>query len=179
MILLFNRAGGSSVPVHHADCASGELLDLCTAAVDAASTTITSVTSTSFQIGSGAATGTYDYLVCSELSGLFDLGKYVGNASSDGPYCDVTGKPAAVWVKRRDVSVGQWNAHDTTRSTYNPSTHQLALNATTAEDTVYLIDLLSSAIKPRIGAGYAMNESASEHLTMTWLAASNKYALAR
>lgn len=178
MILLFNRAGGSAVPVYHPDLTSGELLDLCTTAADAASTAITSVGTNSFQIGSATASGTYDYLVCSEISQFFDLGKWTGNTSADGAYYDAGHKTAMVLEKRADA-ISFWCVLDDTRNTYNVANLDVYPNSNIAESGVdFEADITALGIKLRTTDAES-NASGSPHVTANWASVSGKYSLGR
>ncbi len=175
MILLFNRAGGTAVPMYHPDLTSGELLDLCTTAADAASTAITSVLTNSFQIGSGVATGTYDYLVCSELSGLFDLGKWTGNASADGAYYDAGHKPSVLYAKALSTT-DDHRVYNALRPGYNVIGGVVLANTTAAETTAAEMDFTSRGMKARITT---TPNAAQTYVTASWASVAGKYSLAR
>lgn len=175
MILIFNRAGGTAVPMYHPDLTSGELLDLCTTAADAASTAITSVLTNSFQIGSGVATGTYDYLVCSELSGLFDLGKWTGNASADGAYYDAGHKPSVLYAKALSTT-DEHRVYNTLRPGYNVIGGVVLANTTAAETTAAEMDFTSRGMKARITT---TPNAAQTYVTASWASVAGKYSLAR
>ena len=178
LILIFRRASTTAVPVYHPDLTSGELLDLCSTAADAASTLITSVATNSFQIGSGNTTGTYDYLVCSELSGFFDLGKYTGNGLADGPYYDAGHKPALSLIKEIG-NIQDFVAFDTARATYNADDYRLFPNATTAEVvTGFPIDEVSMGIKVR-NTGNGTNRSGGVYVVANWASVAGKFSLGR
>lgn len=150
LIMLFPRAGGTSVKVYHPDLTSGKLLDLCTTAAETTLATIKTVTSTSFKIDTGTATGTYDYLVISELDGFFKLFKRTGNGSSDG-VTDFFGlRPAFECFKRMDAAGDHWNGFDSSRAGYNATNYLFYLNTNGVEDTTAgRSDLLSSGTKMR------------------------------
>ncbi len=175
MILLFNRAGGTAVPMYHPDLTSGELLDLCTTAADAASTAITSVLTNSFQIGSGVATGTYDYLVCSELSGLFDLGKWTGNASADGAYYDAGHKPSVLYAKALSTT-DDHRVYNALRPGYNVIGGVVLANTTAAETTAAEMDFTSQGMKARITT---TPNAAQTYVTASWASVAGKYSLGR
>jgi hypothetical protein len=151
MIFLFPRAGGSTVKVYHPDLASGKLLDLCSQAVETTDATIKTVTSTSFKIDTAMATGTYDYLVLSELSGFFALGKYIGNGDANGPFVHTGLRPKWLPWKRIDTA-SSWIVSDTARSVYNQPDHFLALQSTNSElgaSSWGTNDIVSNGFKPR------------------------------
>lgn len=175
LILLFNRAGGSAVPVYHPDLTSGELLDLCTTAADAASTAITSVGTNSFQIGSGVATGTYDYLVCSEISQFFDLGKWTGNASADGAYFDAGHKPKMLYAKALSTT-DDHRVYDELRPGYNVQGGVVLANTNAAETTTAEMDITAFGMKARIATA---PNAAQTYVTASWASVASKYSLAR
>lgn len=185
LILLFPRAGGSAVPVYHPDVASGELLDLCTTSADAASTAITSVGANSFQVGSGVASGTYDYLVCSELEGLLALNKHTGNSSTDGPMVYANGSPAL--IINRDLGGHSWNFIDADRNTYNVAGDYLrgesniAENASVSVANNTALDILSNGFKLKNAAVNSAenNGSGSVYANAIWLKSHIKYSTAR
>lgn len=147
MIFLFPRAGGSVVRVYHPDLTAGSLLDLCSTAAQAADTTITSVTSNSFQIGSGTASGTYDYLVITDNSAVC-LGKYIGNAAADGPRANVPVRPALLLAK--DIAGAySWYVMDDARPAFNPATKVVYSDLATAEETRADTDFLANGFKRR------------------------------
>lgn len=149
LILLFSRAGGSVVKVYHPDLTSGKLLDLCSTAAEATSATIKTVTSTSFKIDTGTATGTYDYLVISEMAGLVNLFKFIGNTSTDGPFPYCGQKSKAIWFKST-VSVENWTAIDAARDTYNVCVEELYLNTNgSSYSGLTTLDDLSNGFKLR------------------------------
>ena len=175
LILLFNRAGGSAVPVYHPDLTSGELLDLCTTAADAASTAITSVGTNSFQIGSGVATGTYDYLVCSEISQFFDLGKWTGNAAADGAYYNADHKPKMLYAKSLSTT-DDHRVYDDLRPGYNVQGGVVLANTNAAETTAAEMDITAFGMKARIAT---TPNAAQTYVTASWASVASKYSLAR
>jgi hypothetical protein len=175
LILLFNRAGGSAVPVCHPDLTSGELLDLCTTAADAASTAITSVGTNSFQIGSGVATGTYDYLVCSEISQFFDLGKWTGNAAADGAYYNADHKPKMLYAKSLSTT-DDHRVYDDLRPGYNVQGGVVLANTNAAETTAAEMDITAFGMKARIAT---TPNAAQTYVTASWASVASKYSLAR
>lgn len=174
LILLFKRAGGTSVPMYHADATSGELLDLCTTAADTASTSIKTVLSTSFKIDTAMSTGTYDYLVCSELSGFFSLAKQVGNAAADGTFGYMGVSPVTSWFKSITVA-DDHRIYSSLTPVYNVCGGDLRLNTNAAETTVAEVDLVSTGVKTRITT---TPNAAQTYVTATW-GTPTKYSTAR
>lgn len=176
-IFLFARAGGASVPLHHADCTSGGLIDLCSTAAEAASTAITNVLTNSFQIGAGVATGTYDYFVECEMDGLLKLGKWTGNGAADGPYADGNMKPAEFEQKAINGADAHW-LRDGLRNPYNQVTQILLLGDVAAESNPgYPLDIVGRGIKFR-GAAYG-NSNAYVYTYAMRAKVAGKYALGR
>lgn len=147
-IFLFKRTGSLAL-VYHPDLTAGELLDLTSTAGDAANTTITSVGANSFQIGSGAATDTYDYFVLGETDGFCSLSKYTGNGNADGPM-DWNGlRPVWSVIKDLDSAAGFY-VGDAARNTYNPVVNNLAMNLANVESTTnYALDHVAGGKKIR------------------------------
>lgn len=154
MIFLFPRAGGSTVKVYHPDLASGKLLDLCSNAAETTDATIKTVTSTSFKIDAAMATGTYDYLVLSELSGFFALGKYVATGSgTDQPFSWCNHRPIAGLFKVISAA-DNFVIVDAARSAYNVAVLKLNPDSSGAEGTMGSggLDIVSAGHKPRTPA---------------------------
>lgn len=148
LILLFPRAGGTVVRVYHPDCTSGKLLDLCSTAAEATAATIKTVLSTSFKIDTGTATGTYDYLVISEMSGLFALGKFVGANAADNSFVYAGLRPKISAFK--DLAAQRWFAHDAAAETYNPLAKVISFDMNVAENnTTSALDYVANGAKLR------------------------------
>jgi hypothetical protein len=91
--------------------------------------------------------------VFSEVAGYSKFGSYTGNGSADGPFIYTGFRPRFVMIKRTDTT-GNWEMHDTSRSTYNVDMQRLWANLSNAEDaTEVRIDELSNGFKLRSGAG--------------------------
>lgn len=178
-IFLFPRSGGN-VLVYHPDLSTGDLLYLTTNDVEFASSIITNVGANSFDIGSTAATDTYDYLVLTEKEGSIALGIYAGNSSTDGvfSYCDHLSR--LTFVKNRDAFFN-WFVWDTERSVSNLTDDNLKFNLTNAEtvnSTSNNFDLLSNGIKPRTSDN-ATNRTGDNYVYWSIAELPFKYANAR
>lgn len=148
-IFLFPRTSGSTVNVHHADLTSGNLLNLCAQTGQSASSAIKSVTSTAFTINTSMATGTYDYLVISEVPGFVKLGKYTGNGLADGPNLASSQSPAAI-ISKVIGATDHWSIYDTARDTYNEADSHLYMDTLDNESTSNnRMDILGSGHKIR------------------------------
>lgn len=181
MIFLFPRAGGTSVKVYHPDLTAGNLLNLCSNASQAADTSLSNVTSTSFRIASTMATGTYDYLVLSELDGFLALGKYAANGSTNGPFDDYHELPEFFCVKLiSGVSTGDWRVSDASRNANNMATARIWLSQNLAEDSAASVDLVSNGVKIRDGSSVNdANYPGSVYITFAFAKFPFRYANAR
>jgi hypothetical protein len=184
MILLFNRAGGTTVPMYHADLTAGTLLNLCSTANEAAGTSITSVLTNSFQIGSATATGTYDYLVISEISGFFKLFKYIANGNADGPYADLGMKARRFWAHRNSGGADHFMLMNTASDTYNVADDGLRMNTNDAtlvgSSTLNgYSDIDGQGVKVRTSSGTLNNSAGVIYVGAAHADVAGKYALGR
>lgn len=184
MIFLFPRAGGTSVKVYHPELTAGNLIDLCNIAAltEAANTSITNVTSSSFQIGSATASGMYDYLVLSEKEGLFILGKYTatGVAGSGAPFLQAPGTPQSFWCMNRNTNYSTV-FYDAALNPYNYCRYELETNRAMAMQAIqeigYGVDFVSNGVK-LLGYGNGLNASGTYIYAMR-IAESFRYSNAR
>ena len=188
MIIFKNRSTSTTWGVWHQNLSSPstECIFLnTTARSDAAPTywNSTEPTSTVFTIGTATNVRLYtaENIVAycwAQMPGYSAFGSYTGNGSTDGPFVYCGFRPRWIMVKRTD-GVNQWNIWDTARNTFNAAGNILIASSNASEDTVYLQDILSNGFKPRIGAGYAMNDSGGNYIYMAFAEAPFKYSLAR
>jgi hypothetical protein len=176
-ILLFPRAGGD-VWYYHPDLTAGSLLRLNTNAAQTANTSITGVGSNSFQIGSGVATGTYDYLVMGDVDGFIDLFNYTGNASTSGPFAWTGQSSNVVWLKDR-TAVNAHRIYDRARNPFNGSYQSLMLSSGAAEAAENFIDMTAGGMRPIIAGGNGVNDSSSVMCGVAIAFAPFKFATAR
>ena len=162
-VLLFERGSSKSVWLHHPDFASGSLLEFFKDEALASSTQITTIGANSFQIGSGAATATYSYLVFAD-GGIASMGKYVGNGAVSGPYISMP-HSSGFFARRSGGARSFW--HNNSKSPgYNENGNYSRFNDPQAEGTGSLkIDMLSSAVKIR--DAYADQNTSGE--TFYWI----------
>ena len=134
VVLLFRRDSAVEVPMHHPDLTSGSLLFLTSIAAEAVDADIKNFTSSSFDIDTGEASDTYDYLVIPESDGFIYLGKHTGNANEDGPV-SFAGFSPAIWWKKSTFSNGDhyFNAFDL--QGYNEATERFTLADGTKSET--------------------------------------------
>lgn len=175
VVILFPRAGGE-VYLYHPDLTAGSLVMLTDTAAQAASTVITSVGSNSFQIGSGVATGTYDYLVLGEMDGGIELSAAYGNGSADGPFSFKSVRSALTLIFNA-AGGSNWRAWDDVRSTANVAGLALYPSLSNAEATENFIDMLSNGTKIR-DAG-TMSVSGNLYIHIDFPRNPFKYANAR
>ena len=113
-----------------------------------------------------------------EIPGFSKIFSYTGNGSADGPFVHCGFKPKFVLIKASSAAE-QWGLIDSVRSVDNPSNEYLIANSANAEDTVYLVDILSNGFKPRVGAGFALNGSGTTYIGIAFADVPAKYSLAR
>ena len=146
-VLLFERGTTKDVWFHHPDFASGSLLKFVKDEALASSTQITTIGANSFQIGSGAATATYSYLVFAD-GGIASMGKYVGNGAVNGPYISMP-HSSGFFARRSGGARSFWNNNSKSPG-YNENGNYARFNDPQAEGTGSLkIDQLSGAVKIR------------------------------
>lgn len=165
VIILRRSDAGGNWPVYHPDATSGELLYLNSDAGDAAATDIANVQASSFQIGSGMASGTYRYIVLSDISGLIDIGGFTANGSADGPFLPHEFSPGLCVFKRTDSSAN-WACLDAARNAANPADAALFLNATDVEATgsLYTTDFTAVGTKVRTNGGTINNTAGAKYV---------------
>ena len=146
-VLLFERGSTKDTWLHHPDFASGSLLKIFKDEALTSSTQITTIGANSFQIGSGAATATYSYLVFAD-GGIAAMGKYIGNGVVNGPYISMA-HSSGYFARRSGGTRSFW--HNNSKSPgFNENGNYLRFNDPQAEGTGSLkIDMLAGAVKIR------------------------------
>ena len=103
--------------------------------------------------GSNATTGMIVYCFA-EIKGFSKFGKYIGNNSTNGPFCYTGFKPAFVLHKRVTPSGtntdDSWVISDSTRNTTNPIGNYLFPSDANAEASTTFVDYYSNGFKFRI-----------------------------
>jgi hypothetical protein len=181
VIFKARSSSGNWVVYHQAIGTNYLILNSTAAAASAAITWNAVPTATFVNFGSGFAAyggATAVAYAWTPIAGYSDFGSYVGNGSTDGPFVNCGFRPRYIMVKNSSA-VNQWNVWDSARNPYNTLGNVLIASSASAEDTVYLIDLLSNGFKPRVGAGYAMNDSGNTYVYAAFAESPFKYALAR
>jgi len=157
-------------------------LNLTNAAVTGNSTVWQGVTPTStvFSLGTEPSVNwsgsTYVAYCFHSVEGFSKIGTYTGNGSADGPFVYTGFRPAFVVAKRTDLT-SSWQMWDTSRSTYNATTHRLRADLSDAEDTGAVdIDTLSNGFKLR---NTGINSSGGTYIYMAFAENPFKQSLAR
>jgi hypothetical protein len=166
------------------------MLNSTSAAAGTASWTqgiIGGVSSSTFTLtsgGTGAANvndNTYDYVAyCfAEVAGFSKFGSYTGNGSSDGPFVYCGFRPRWImWKKTNSSTNAPWVVVDTSRSPYNLAREYLLPNASDAEASVDLIDVVSNGFKWR-GTAPGGNNSGDTYIFAAFAEAPFNYSRAR
>jgi hypothetical protein len=189
MYILKNRGTTSNWPVYHKNAnANPQNGGLYLNATDAFITASgfwnnTAPTSSVFSTGSGADTNangnTYVAYLFSEVAGFSKFGSYTGNGSTDGPFIFTGFRPRWImWKKTNSATNAPWVIVDTSRSPYNLAREYLLPNASDAETSVDLIDVLSNGFKWR-GTAPGGNNSGDTYIFAAFSEAAFKFALAR
>ena len=115
-------------------------------------TIISSVSSTTYSCNDNnvvnANSGTYVSYCFAEKQGFSKFGSYTGNGNADGTFVYTGFKPAFVLIKRTD-SNNWWHIFDNKRDEFNLTDKVLYPNASNAEATIVLGDILSNGFKLR------------------------------
>ena len=115
-------------------------------------------TSSVFTVNSNAATNasgvTYIAYCWRSIPGYSKIGKYTGNASTDGTYVHLGFRPAFVLLKRTSASAS-WVLHDNKRSGHNGDNDYLHPDNTQSQSdgSSGTIDFLANGFKLRMTAG--------------------------
>jgi hypothetical protein len=157
MIILKNEAIGSWF-VYHPELTAGKLLYLEQMAAEATDATIGTVLSNSFTVAAALASGTYRWISLAEVAGFLKLGKYIGNASTDGPFSATQSSPGWMFFKNASTAATGWEMFDAARSPANAADKVIEPYSPNAESTIARLDLVSNGIKLR-NAGSTGNGS--------------------
>jgi hypothetical protein len=179
-ILLFDRTNGGDIISYHPEYTAGKLNVFNNSVGETVDVAIKNVTTNTFDIDTGEATGTRDYLVIPETAGFVELGLYVGNGSTDGPFDPADLRPALSINHRIDAASGyDWNWWNAASTPYNkPNPEILSLTSNAAESFYGDFDILSNGRKERSTQGNG-NASGGSYVTIHIAEAPFKYARAR
>lgn len=153
---------------YHPDLSSGKLLELTGTGAETTDSAITNVGANSFDIGSGEATATYDYLVIVATPGLWAMGKFAGNGNADGAFAWAGGLP--YWFFAKTISNAEdWLIWDGARSPFNPADKSFQWQAAGAESTSNRPnDFIATGVKCRSTSANDWNASGNDY---AWFAA--------
>jgi len=143
----------------------------------------TSPTSTQFTAGSYNSVLTRNTIayVWAGVSGFSKFDRYVGNASSDGPFVWCGFRPRWIMIKDATAANLEWRIYDTVRETFNEMGGGLEAGDASAENyatSVRAIDVLSNGFKIRVSAS-GLNGSGTSYVFAAFAEAPFKYARAR
>jgi len=113
-----------------------------------------------------------------EVEGFSKFGKYISNASTDGPFVYTGFRPAFVLIKRTTYTGDNWVIYDSSRNTYNVTEQELYPNTSSAEVTGQDIDFVSNGFKIRSSNGL-INGGTSDYIYMAFAENPFKHSLAR
>ena len=96
------------------------------------------------------ANKSYVFYSWHDVPGLQKFGKYTGNGAADGPFVELTFRPAWLMIKQTDAADG-WMIYDNKRSTFNLTNKRHMADTDGQEYTgnVVGLDLLSNGFKIR------------------------------
>ena len=158
--------------VHHQSIGATKSLHLDTTEAEQSNAFMnnTSPTSSVFSLGTivnnNTSGATYVAYCFAEKKGFSKFGQYTGNGSTDGAFIFCGFKPALVIFKKTN-DVGDWQMVDDKREGYNPDNDYLQANASLAEQTTDIIDLVSNGFKIRGDDSNGWNKNGSTYL---WIA---------
>ena len=142
----------------------------------------TAPTSTQFTTQSGQVVlGSANYVayLFAAVAGYSAFGSYLGNGSTDGPFIFTGFRPKWImWKKTNSATNAPWVIVDTSRSPYNLAREYLLPNASDAETSVDLIDVLSNGFKWR-GTAPGGNASGDTYIYAAFSEFPFKNSLAR
>ena len=107
--------------------------------------------------------------------GFSKFGSYEGNGNANGSFVYTGFAPALVITKSVD-STSSWHIFDNLREGYNVDNDPLIVEATTAEATTDMVDLLSNGFKFRISSDPNVAET---YIFLAWAKNPFKYTTAR
>jgi len=184
MIIVKGRSIVKGWSVYHSSLSAGTYLALngTSAASNISGTTegaiSTSPTSSTFGFTSGSSNAnnvntngaTYVAYCFAAVSGYSAMGSFVGNGSNDGPFVYCGFRPRFIILKNASVGGAgyDWEIVDTSRSTYNVVSAELAANLSNAESSSWnAVDILSNGFKLR-DLGAAQNGNGNTIIYMAF-----------
>jgi hypothetical protein len=152
---------------------------------DSATTLFTSVSNTTFGVGTDfSVNGGFNYITYAfkNVQGFSRFGKYIGNGNANGPFIYLGFTPSLIWIKRID-STGNWVMHSFDQGTnsstgvgagndWNLNNNNLETNDDDSQNQYGAIDMLSNGFKVRnaTNAFGAADENADggTYIYMAW-----------
>jgi hypothetical protein len=194
MVIVKIRSGADKWGVYHSSVITAgatnksQLVLNSTDAIDtnASATTFTSISSTTFGVGTDAnlngSGSTYVAYCFAPIAGYSAFGLYTGNGSgTDGPFVFLNFRPRYLLIKRTDTA-SDWVVLDALRPPYNAVDDVLIPNKSDAEASNlgagYEIDFVSNGFKVR-STWSAENASGGTYIYAAFCENPFKYALAR
>ena len=121
-----------------------------TLAANGSATTFTSVSSTTFGVGTDPiiSESSHEFIsYCfAEKKGYSKIGSWVGNGNADGTFIYTGFRPAYLIYKNTDTA-DNWFVHDNKRQGYNNQNELMFMDITQAESTVDRIDFHANGFK--------------------------------
>jgi len=143
-ILLFPRSSGE-VWFYHPDLTAGDLLQVTGGGAEQLSSNITNVGINSFDIGTGHATDTYDYLVLAD-GDFIKIMSHVGGGSTYA-FINAGVAPEWFWSKHISATVEWFNIDAVTNSNYNVMSDFYAFDLNSKQTSGNNIDFTSKGVK--------------------------------
>ena len=159
LLKVLNSGGSAEWIVYHSALTTGSALFLNSAVTQAASAGYfnnTQPTSSVFTVGTSTynnASGKNHVAYCFRDSQFISIGSYGNNNNANGqfvPTLNSLGVPIQpVWVLTKTLASANWMINDVARIGYNVDNNTLYPNATTAEATVDVMDIVTGGFKLR------------------------------
>lgn len=128
---------------------AGNLVNLESSGAEGADTSFT-VAGRIVTISSALPTGSYLVVVACSIDGICRVGKYTGNAASDGPFLNMGFRPRWIMTKARAGFAANWQYIDTARQLVNTGgMYRSLMNGTDTEAANRIVDLVSNGVKIR------------------------------
>lgn len=113
-----------------------------------------------------------------DVAGFSKFGSYVGNGSADGPFVYCGFRPKFILWKNASSGTDGWFMFDASRNTFNVVGNYVTSNASTAEQTLAAVDLLSNGFKLR-GSATGFNANGATFIYAAFAENPFKNSLAR
>jgi hypothetical protein len=174
MMIVKNRTSATSWAVYSSVLGATQVLALnstAAAGFDADVFGGTTPTSSVFSLGAdtwtNASANNYVAYCFAEIAGFSKAFSYTGNGSADGPFVYCGFRPKFVMIKRSDAAGYSWYIWDSVRNPYNAAQYDLYPNASDAEGSGDLMDILSNGFKMR-DVGASRNASGGTYIYMAF-----------